>query len=968
MPCESGALLNAMSQSNDPLIGSIFEANYAIVSRLGEGGMGFVYKATQLSLKRTVAIKLLHWHSLGDEDSRKRFQREGKNLSVLRHPNITSFYQFGITNAGVPYMVMEFIEGEDLSRVLAKENCLPWQLAVNLTRQICDAMEAAHAKKIINRDIKPSNLIIANRNDDPQVKIIDFGLSGFSKNTAETTGPIDPASTTDQKLTSTGTLIGSAMYMSPEQCQGQPCIVQSDIYSLGCVLYEMLTGNVPFEATSTIGLLHKHIHELAPRFDERSDGKTFPAGLEKCVFKAMAKNPADRYGSMAEFSADLKLVQNVEGDKVSADTQVVLNTPALRAEATRKKLNLLITAGVSMALLLAGVAIFRETVVREIDLLPLRSGLDVERINKSIDAGYAAIKEERKENAFVFCSFAHSLVDTEKLPASEKAKYLSQLAEIAFDAEHKAEACDWATKGLISICKSVKDSHSEILTRQDNASLKKVCDVLLKSGGVGRIKPIAAQLMELDNKLRQNQQPDYLGVLSLNRLLLKYHQSSFGARDDVFIVGIRTASLEMQCGNKANGLKQLRALLREPRVDKRVLQGGLVNVARAAFVNLSVLEEIERFELAQKDPRPEVLVPIYFSFGKIHVHAGNYRDSSKYFQKMFKLILDNHRLEWLDANSIMWSRTAMSSNGETKELFSLFKRVLAEYDLEKMEHNDGYGALVEQLYRMLPVGEAQEKWIDEYLQKEEDQKSPKAHILALCYWLAAENCLEKDQVHQAELAVDKTILLQSKTPDDMDLVYRVSDVVGALSEYYLKKGIKTDAVIELNSRALDLLRTKKCRNDYKYIRDLKLLATAYKQEHRSQDEAMLWKRELTEWEKMRLPTNYSYYAGMADWAFRAYLAAGQEADALALIDKMKADSKASEVEELAPVLTGYKMRIYIYDLHGDKEGSAKELAAFYKNLDRCKKNEREELLRVVNAEWNDSFEDKIAKMRKGQWF
>ena len=278
--------------------------------------MGSVYKAAQVGLDRMVAIKVLHRNATADKDSTERFLREGRNLSKLSHPNIVSFLQFGFWN-NRPFFVMELVNGQDLAIVLTQESRLPWKRSLGIAIQICEAMEYAHQQNIISRDLKPQNIMLAEipepnglSSSKDLVKIIDFGLSRLSESSANEV----------EKLTKTGLLIGSIKYMSPEQCKGQTATKQSDIYSLGCVLYELLTGQTPLLADSPIGLLHRHVHETPERFSLVLPGESFPEGLEKCVFKAMEKKPSDRYQTMQEFADDLNMVLNDKGLQISANT------------------------------------------------------------------------------------------------------------------------------------------------------------------------------------------------------------------------------------------------------------------------------------------------------------------------------------------------------------------------------------------------------------------------------------------------------------------------------------------------------------------------------------------------------------------------------------------------------------------------------------------------------------------------
>lgn len=221
-----------MSFTPEP--GTIIDDRFEITASVGDGGMGSVFRARQIGLNREVALKLLHSSLIGDADSRARFEREGKVLSAMSHPGLPVFYHFGLWNSVFPYIAMEFLEGVSLRSLIDERGKLPWSQVLEIGLQATAGMTASHAHGIIHRDLKPNNIMLVETSTThPQVKIVDFGLAGFCEKQHE------------QKLTNTGLLIGSVHYMSPEQCVGKRADQRSDIYSLGCVLYEALAGSPP---------------------------------------------------------------------------------------------------------------------------------------------------------------------------------------------------------------------------------------------------------------------------------------------------------------------------------------------------------------------------------------------------------------------------------------------------------------------------------------------------------------------------------------------------------------------------------------------------------------------------------------------------------------------------------------------------------------------------------------------------
>lgn len=274
--------------------GTIFDERYEIVSLLGQGGLGSVYKARQISgLERIVAIKILHKEALDDEDGLERFRREGLALAKLKHPGIPIMYHFGFWLEQIPYLAMEYIDGKSLRKELQELNSLPADRVIAIGKEISQSMFFAHKAGILHRDLKPENIMLL---EDGHVKVCDFGLVKFvGKNNSQYA-----------TLTETGFLIGTVSYLSPEQCQGKAPDERSDIYALGCILYEMLSGQRPFDADTSVAVIYKHINEKAAPLDTAK----LPAGLSQVVAKAMSKDPGKRQQSMAEFGKELDLVSS----------------------------------------------------------------------------------------------------------------------------------------------------------------------------------------------------------------------------------------------------------------------------------------------------------------------------------------------------------------------------------------------------------------------------------------------------------------------------------------------------------------------------------------------------------------------------------------------------------------------------------------------------------------------------------
>jgi len=267
--------------------GSLVAGKYRIIEEIGRGGMGIVYKAEDIKLKRTVALKFLPHQWISDADSRERFIHEAQAASALDHPNICTIYEIEETEDGRMYIAMAFYEGESLREKIKREP-LKSEEAVAIAIQVARGMAKAHQKGIVHRDIKPANILITN---DGIAKIVDFGL-------AKLAGQV--------KLTREGTTIGTVAYMSPEQARGEVIDQRTDIWSLGVVLYEILAGKLPFKGDYEQTLIHSILKtEPEPITKFRKD---LPSGISQIIAKALAKNPAARYQTMEELAEDLNAV------------------------------------------------------------------------------------------------------------------------------------------------------------------------------------------------------------------------------------------------------------------------------------------------------------------------------------------------------------------------------------------------------------------------------------------------------------------------------------------------------------------------------------------------------------------------------------------------------------------------------------------------------------------------------------
>ncbi|MBX9571135.1 MAG: serine/threonine protein kinase [Candidatus Obscuribacterales bacterium] len=283
----------------DPLIGKLIDGRFLIESVLGIGGMATAYRAKQIDLERTVVIKVLRGET--DEEGLLRFQREALVLSKLDAPGIVKIFTFGISE-GLPYMAMDLVQGESLAQLIDRSGPLLHEQILNISIQLCEALERAHEAGILHRDIKPSNIMVQLIDlDEPKTykaQLLDFGIAKVTSSKTAT-------------LTSEGDIFGSPPYMSPEQCFGKPVDARSDIYSLACTMFEMATARTPYDGSSPAEILLKHCNEKIPSFLERNAKIQSTVELEEIVQKCMSKAPEQRYSSMKELKEELiSLSQN----------------------------------------------------------------------------------------------------------------------------------------------------------------------------------------------------------------------------------------------------------------------------------------------------------------------------------------------------------------------------------------------------------------------------------------------------------------------------------------------------------------------------------------------------------------------------------------------------------------------------------------------------------------------------------
>lgn len=280
------------------LIGKTIDKKYLVQSMIGEGGMAVVFKAHHVKMERTVVLKVMQGWLLSNQKSIERFERESKVTAKLNHPNIVTVFDVGTINGKAPYLVMEYIKGESLADKIHRQGALPLTTTANIVIQICRGLQEAHNIGIIHRDLKPDNVLLQDKSDRPDwVKIVDFGISHLIHGSAK-------------RLTKTGRMVGTPEYIAPEQLKDKPMDIRTDLYALGIMIYEMLTGHVPFEGESAESILMKHLMEDAPPMHkykpEFKEGTPFDA----IVTKLLQKEPDARYQTATELRLDIEQAQS----------------------------------------------------------------------------------------------------------------------------------------------------------------------------------------------------------------------------------------------------------------------------------------------------------------------------------------------------------------------------------------------------------------------------------------------------------------------------------------------------------------------------------------------------------------------------------------------------------------------------------------------------------------------------------
>src|SRR5690349_8282803 len=297
---------------HDPFVGKVIDGRYEIQQRVGEGGMGVVYKARQMSIDRIIALKMLNAEMASDQQWVQRFYNEAKACSRLQHPNTIRMFDFGQTPDGRLFMTMEFLDGVSLRDALSKGPLAPHRV-IKILNQCCASLAEAHSIGIIHRDIKPDNVFLLNMAGQPDfVKLLDFSVAKLLEG--------------DRMKTQAGVVFGTPQYMSPEQGRGLPLDARSDLYALGILAFEMLTGAVPFHDDNPMTVIQMHLHATVPPLPQ-----SVPYSVQQIVRRALEKEPSRRYQSSGEM---MQHCQQVFAELTQGNMQTALGPQGLGAQKT----------------------------------------------------------------------------------------------------------------------------------------------------------------------------------------------------------------------------------------------------------------------------------------------------------------------------------------------------------------------------------------------------------------------------------------------------------------------------------------------------------------------------------------------------------------------------------------------------------------------------------------------------------
>ena len=480
----------------DPLIGVVLPRRYRILEPLGRGSMSVVYKGTYEPLDQVVAIKMLKSHLVSDPHQAKRFQREIKTAGSLNHPNIVGILDFGVTEQGVPYLIMDYLEGKSLSEILDTEERISVSRCIRMFSQAADALAYAHREGVIHRDIKPSNILVVDTADEKDViKIVDFGIAKI-----QAPGINGGAQNSANGLTSTNEVLGTPLYMSPEQSQGKELDGRSDVYSLGCVMYHAITGKPPFIGDTPLDTIRMQISATPAPIETVRPDLYIPDRLVAAVTKALQKDPRNRYQRMEYVKNELdSQVMRPDSSSISMRTRRPDESHKMPAVQDKPEffLKLPIICGILAVLFTVGVVgwgfitdVGKKPAVIKVNL-PIPSD---DNWHKSILAGQAAFSDGRYADAEESYNEALTEASKFKQPDSRLANTLNSLA-YAYYAEDRFDDAQKACNRSLDILKSINPKDPAIADTLANLSR-----IYCATGDYDRAETAGKEALEMRQK------------------------------------------------------------------------------------------------------------------------------------------------------------------------------------------------------------------------------------------------------------------------------------------------------------------------------------------------------------------------------------------------------------------------------------------------------------------------------------
>ena len=765
--------------------GTIIEEKYEILELLGSGGYGAVYKAKQIGIERVVAIKLLHMVASEDAESTERFRREGLAMASFQHKNIPTVFQFGIWHERIPYFAMEYLSGQSLRSELAKNEKLDWRRAVSITQDICDAIGYAHEHGIVHRDLKPENIFLKDEGAQEVVKVCDFGLAKFlpqGKNSELET------------LTATGLLIGSASYMSPEQCSGKKSDTRSDIYSIACILFEMLTGQAPFVADNSIALIHMHINSPIPSLADMPE-------LNKIIWKGLQKDPANRYQNMSSLAADLKTVMS--GKPLAIDTASPQNKLKLSAK-------WIMVALIAFAIIVIGASSF-------------------------------------------FKSHSNNSVERKQIDKSSRLVHVKQLFGLA-DLSIKENHPERAEKPLRKLL-ALTETTPEFIESTQRARLS-LADVLTRLNRIDEAIIEGKTAWALLPQVKKASKRKYIGTLEQLAIALEYKRD-FAEAIKYRKLALTYApdkedltSMQIQLANTYFLDKQYEEA---KKVAKQVISQEDVVAPATEIRTLFLLAEIAALQRHAKeaneyvDTAVERAVQLLETQNKLHDSAfepaqlrnhiaviamafslaGDTRNAKKLIEKSFDVSSDyNLPIDVTYAHQVLsLAQTFILVNHSYPEASALLKKVLSSYETNDDLRDMLVSTLIICLSQQNKIDEL-EKFLQHRIQLLPNDQDSRTLIskgrcmaaLAKAYYSSNVNSAKADKLtKEVQLIAEKTF--DPEIPSSLELEFALGDLQEQRGRY--------DLALPQHLKVLQMLEEKNRISDVHVVRSLRCVATCY---------------------------------------------------------------------------------------------------------------------------------------------